>query len=79
MFGHGPASPTLVDVLMLTSLDVSTADSSQIFDTTPSAKVETRSISDWSGYIQKNRRMGPVNIKEQTTVDCCIVFLVRHT
>jgi len=27
MFGHGPASPTLVDELMLTGLDVSTADS----------------------------------------------------
>jgi len=67
IFGHGPASPTLADVLMLTGLDVSTADSSQIFDTTPSAKVETRSIGGWSGYIQKYRRTGPINIKEQTT------------
>jgi len=67
VFGHGPASPTLADVLMLTGLDVSTADSSHIFDTTPSAKVETRSIGGWSGYIQKYCRTGPVNIKEQTT------------
>jgi len=44
IFSHGPASPTLADVLMLTGLDVSTADSSHLFDTTPSAKVETRSI-----------------------------------
>ena len=65
--GHGPASPTLADVLMLTGLDVSTTDSSHIFDTTPSAEVETRSICGWSGYIQKYRRTGPVNIKEQTT------------
>jgi len=49
LFGHDPASPTLADVLMLTGLDVSTADSSQIFDTQPSAKVETRSIGGWSG------------------------------
>ena len=33
VFGHDPASPTLTDVLMLTGLDVSTADSSHIFDT----------------------------------------------
>jgi len=51
VFGHGPASPTLADVLMLTGLDVSTADSSHLFDTTPSAKVETRAIGGWSGYI----------------------------
>jgi len=67
IFGHGSASPTLADVLMLTGLDVSTADSSHIFDTQPSAKVETRSIGGWSGYIQKYRSTGPVNIKEQTT------------
>jgi len=67
VFGHGPASPTLADVLMLTDLDVSTADSSHIFDSKPSAKVETRSIGGWSGYIQNYRRTGPVNIKENTT------------
>jgi hypothetical protein len=32
-----------------------------------SAKVETRAIGGWSGYIQKYRRTGPVNAKEQTT------------
>jgi len=52
---------------MLTGLDVFTANSSHIFDTTPSAKVETRSIGGWSGYIQKYRRTGSVSIKEQTT------------
>jgi len=51
MFGHGPASPTLADVLMLTGLDVSTADSTHLFDTKPSPKVQTRSIGGWSGYI----------------------------
>jgi len=59
--------PTLADVLMLTGLDVSTADSTHLFDTKPSAKVETRSIGGWLGFIRKYRRTGPVNIKEQTT------------
>ena len=67
IFGHGPASPTLADVVMLTGLDVSSADSTHFFDTAPSAKVETRAISGWSGYIQKYRKTGPVSIKEQTT------------
>jgi len=53
VFGYGPASPTLGDVVMLTGLDVSSADSTHFFDTKPSAKVETHAIGGWSGYIQK--------------------------
>jgi len=64
IFGHDPASPTLVDVLMLTSLDISTADNSHRFDNKPSSKVETRSIGGWSGYIQKYRKIGPVGQRE---------------
>ena len=64
VFGHGPASPTLADVLMLTGLDISSADTTHLFDTKPSAKVETRSIGGWSGYIQKYPRTSPVNVKE---------------
>jgi len=67
VFGHGPASPKLADVLMLTGLDISTADTTHLFNTKPNAKVETRAIGGWSGYIQKYRRIGPVNAKEQTT------------
>jgi len=64
VFGHGLASPTLADVLMLTGLDISTADNTHLFDTKPCAKVETRAIGGWSGYIQKYRRTGPINAKE---------------
>jgi len=64
VFGHGPASPTIADVLMLTGLDISTADNTHLFDTKPSTKVEIRAIGGWSGYIQKYRRTGPVNAKE---------------
>ena len=51
VFGYGPASPTLADVLMLTGLDISTPDNSHLFDTKPSSKVETHAIGGWSGYI----------------------------
>jgi hypothetical protein len=51
VFGHGPASPTLADVLMLTSLDISTADDNHLYDRKPERKVETRNIGSLSGYI----------------------------
>jgi hypothetical protein len=44
IFGHGPASPTLADVLMLTGLEIAIADDSHLFDNKPEHKVETRSI-----------------------------------
>jgi len=64
VFGHGPSSPTLADVVMLTGLDISTADNSHLFDTKPSFKVETRAIGGSSGYIWKYRKTGPVSAKE---------------
>jgi len=65
VFGHGPASHTLADVVMLTVLDISTADNSHLFDTKPSSKVETRAIGGCSGYIQKYQKTGPVGEREQ--------------
>jgi len=65
VFGHGPASPTLADVIMLTGLDISTADNSHLFDTKRSSKVEARAIGGWSGYIQKYRKTGSVGEREQ--------------
>jgi len=64
LFGHGPASPTLANVLMLTGLDISTADDSHLYDHKPERRVETRNIGGWSGYIQKYQRTGPVGERE---------------
>ena len=44
IFGHGPASPTLVDVLMLTGLDIATADDGHLFDRKAECNVETHNI-----------------------------------
>ena len=44
MFGHGPAAPTLVDVYMLTGLDISTADDGRLFNRKSDYKVDTRNI-----------------------------------
>jgi len=64
VFGHGPASPTLADVLMLTGLEIATADDIHLFDSKPERKVETRNIGGWSGYIQKYRKTRPVGQRE---------------
>jgi len=55
IFSHGPASPTLADVFILTGLDVATADDGQLFGCKAKFKVETRNIGGWSGYIQKHQ------------------------
>jgi len=49
LFGHGPASPSLADVLMVTGLDIATADDGHLFDRKAERKVETRNIGGWSG------------------------------
>jgi len=55
IFGHGTASPTLADVVMLTGLDITHVDDGGIFNHKPEYKVETRNIGGWSGYVQKYR------------------------
>jgi len=51
LFGHGPASPTLADVLMLTDLDIASADDGHLYDRKAERMVETHNIGGWSGYI----------------------------
>jgi len=64
IFGHGPASPTLADVLMLTGLDISTADDGGIVNWKTEYKVETRNIGGSSGYIQKYQQTRSVGQRE---------------
>jgi len=67
IFGHGLASPTLADVLMLTGLDIATADDGQLFGRKAERKVEIRNIGGWSGYIQKYQKTGLVGQREHAT------------
>jgi len=48
VFGHGPASPTLADVLMLNGLDISSADDNHLYDRKLERKVETHNKGGWS-------------------------------
>jgi len=67
IFSHDPASPTLTDVLMLTGLDIATANDCQLFGRKAKRKVETRNIGGGSGYIQKYQKTGSVSQREHAT------------
>jgi len=64
IFVHSLASPTLANVVMLTGLDIATADDGQLFGHKAKHNVETRNIGGWSGYIQKYQRIGSVGQRE---------------
>jgi hypothetical protein len=67
MFRHGPSTPTLADVYMLTDLDISTADDASIYDRKSEYRVNTRNIGGWTGYIQEYRKTGIVGQREHAT------------
>jgi len=51
MLGHGPASPSLADVHMLTGLDISTTDDGRLSNRKSDYKVDTHNIGGWTGYV----------------------------
>ena len=59
-------TPTLLDVMMLTGLNITAPDRSFDFLDKASFKIETRTIGGWKGYITKNMRTGSVSIIEHT-------------
>ena len=66
LFGHGPMTPTLLDVMMLTGLNITASDRSFNFLDNASFKIETRTISGWKGYFTKNMKTGSVSLREHT-------------
>jgi hypothetical protein len=44
MFRHGPATPTLADVYILTGLDISTAADASVYSIKSEYRVNTRNI-----------------------------------
>jgi len=51
LFGHGPMTPTLLDVMILTGLNITAPDRSFNFLDQASFKIKTRTIGGWSGYV----------------------------
>jgi hypothetical protein len=66
MFNHGPMTLTLMDVVMLTGLNIHVSDRFFHLLEKASFKIETKSISGWKGYIGKNMITGSVSVREHT-------------
>ena len=67
LFGHGPATPTLLDVVMITDTNITSTLSPGTFRIKPSHKLETKNVGGWRKYIQTySKSSGPVNHKEHS-------------
>ena len=66
MFNHGPMTPTLMDVVMLTGLNIHASDRHFRLLEKSSFKIETKSIGGWKGYIGKNMNTRSVSVREHT-------------
>ena len=66
LFSHGPMTPTLLDVMMLTGLNISASDRPFHLLEKASFKIETRSIGGWKGYVSKNMKTGSILFREHT-------------
>ena len=64
MFGHGPMTPTLLDVMILTGLNINASDMSFRLLEKASFKIETKIIGGWKGYISKNMKTGSVSARD---------------
>jgi len=56
MFNHRPMTPTLMDVMMLTGLNIQASDRPFRLLEKVSFMIETKSIGGWKGYISKNMK-----------------------
>jgi hypothetical protein len=64
LFGHGPMTPSLMDVIMLTGLDISSSDKCMAFEGRSEHKIDCSKMG-WGRYIElyaKSR--GPIDAKE---------------
>lgn len=60
LFGHGPMTPSLIDVYMLIGLDITSTTLAFSLRIKTKQKFEFRAIGGWKGYINKNKKTGAV-------------------
>src|SRR5688572_1436130 len=61
LFDHGPMTPTLADVVMLTGLDISSPGTPFHYLVKLTHRLETKGIGGWKGYIKNNMKIGTVS------------------
>lgn len=65
LFNQNPMSPTLLDVFMLTGLDVTTMIDPFSLKTKPSYKVKSKNMNGWSGYISSYSKVTGIVTNEK--------------
>nr|BAD29048.1 aminotransferase-like protein [Oryza sativa Japonica Group] len=66
LFSQGPMTPTLLDIVMITGLDITSSANLSSLNTQLTHEFKTRSIDGWGGYVAKNMGTGPVTPREHT-------------
>jgi hypothetical protein len=79
LFGHGPMTPTLLDVMMITGLDISSAcPSAYRLSVVPFKLSFKAECTNWSTYLNQHQKSkGPVSEKEHTAfLHLCLEHLL---
>src|SRR5688572_23132102 len=76
LFGHGPMTPTLADVVLLTGPDISSPDTPFRLIAATSHRLDTRGIGGWKGFIKCNKRARSVENREHTAF--LMMWLEKH-
>ncbi|BAH91299.1 Os01g0751700 [Oryza sativa Japonica Group] len=64
LFNQGPMTPTLIDITMITGLDVTSSANPMSMNTKNQFDFKTKSIGDWSGYVAAYMGQGSVTPRE---------------
>lgn len=65
LFGHGPMTPTLADVMMITGLNITAPDTFFSLPAKATHQIKSKNIDDWKGYIGfYSKSVGSVDSKE---------------
>ncbi len=64
LFNQGPMTPTLIDITMITGLDVTSSANPMSLNTKNQFDFKTKSIGGWSGYVAAYMGKGSVTHKE---------------
>ena len=64
MFNQGPMTPTLIDITMITGLDVTSSTNPMSMNTWNQFDFKTKSIGGWSGYVAAYMGQGSVTPRE---------------
>uniref|UniRef100_A0A0E0F4L6 DUF1409 domain-containing protein n=1 Tax=Oryza meridionalis TaxID=40149 RepID=A0A0E0F4L6_9ORYZ len=67
LFNQGPMTPTLIDITMITGLDVTSSANPMSMNTKNQFDFKTKSIGGWSGYVAAYMGQGSVTPREHTT------------